>query len=149
MGTTRKEKMRYCDKCGCAITSGGHKSAASGLFVTPYLCDECYAAECDGAAKAVGFFARIFIGLLAGVATTGGVFFLLSKTAANDLSNDTQMKIAIGVEVIAIICFIASKIGSRILGSKALRFLCGVVAYFSFWMSLVFGIGMYFILKYA
>ena len=141
--------IRYCDKCGCAITSGGHKSAASGLFSTPYLCDDCYAAETDATVKTVGFFARLFIGFIFGLATTGGVFFLLSKTAVNDLSNDTQMKIAIGVEVVAIICFIASKIGSRILGSKFLRFLCGVVAYFSFWMSLVFGIGMYFILKYA
>lgn len=141
--------IRYCDRCGCAITSGGHKSSASGLFVTPYLCDDCYAAETDATVKTVGFFARLFIGFIVGLATTGGVFFLLSKTAANDLSNDVQMKIAIGVEVVAIICFISSKIGSRILGSKFLRFLCGVVAYFSFWMSLVFGIGMYFILKYA
>ena len=140
--------MRYCDKCGCAITSGGHKSACQGLFSSPYLCDECYAAETDAQVKAVGCFARIFVGVLSGLGATMGVFGILSKVAGG-LSDNVQMKIAIGVEVLAIVCFIASKIGSRILGSKFLRFVCSVIAYFSFWMSLVFGVGMYFILKYA
>ena len=65
--------MRYCDKCGCAISSGGHKSAAQGLFSTPYLCDDCYAQETESATKAVGCFAKLFIGILIGLAMTGGV----------------------------------------------------------------------------
>ena len=79
---------------------------------------------------------------------TGGVFGVLAKVAGN-LSNSVQLKIAVGVEILAVVCFIASKIGSRNLGSKFLRFICGVVSYFTFWMSLVFGVGMYFILKYG
>ena len=140
--------MRYCDKCGCAISSGGHKSAAQGLFSTPYLCDDCYAQETESATKAVGCFAKLFIGILIGLAMTGGVFGVLAKVAGN-LSNSVQLKIAVGVEILAVVCFIASKVGSRNLGSKFLRFICGVVSYFTFWMSLVFGVGMYFILKYG
>ena len=68
---------------------------------------------------------------------------------ADGLSDDVQKKIAVGIEVMAIVCFIANKIGSRILGSRFLRFVCGAVAYFSFWLTLVFGIGLYFVLKYA
>jgi hypothetical protein len=147
--------MRYCDKCGCAIASGGHKSACQGLFSSPYLCDECYATETENfmaagkaAAKGTGCLARVFVGILSGLGVTVGVFSILSKVAGS-LSDNVQMKIAIGVEVFAVVCFIASKIGTRILKSKFLRFTCSVIAYFSFWMALVFGIGMYFILKYA
>lgn len=147
--------MRYCDKCGCVITSGGHKSACQGLFSSPYLCDECYEKETEAfmaagkvAAKGAGCFAKVFVGVLSGLGVTAAIFGILSKVA-NDLSNDVQMKVAIGVEAMAIFCFIASKIGSRIFKSRFLRLVCGVVAYFSFWMSLVFGIAMYFILKYA
>lgn len=140
--------IRYCDKCGCAITSGGHKSAASGLFSTPYLCDDCYAAETDATAKTVGCFARVFVGCMAGLAMTTGVAFLLSKATVLDGVIDDKTA-CIGLEVFAVLCFIASKIGSRILKSKFLRFLCCVVAYFSFWMLIVYGIGMYFILKYG
>ena len=140
--------IRYCDKCGAAITSGGHKSAAQGLFSTPYLCDSCYEAETDATVKAVGCFGRLFIGVLSGVGMTAGIFGILSKVA-DGLSNDVQMKVAIAVEILAIATFIVTKIGSRILKSKFLRFICSVIAYFTFWMSLVFGVGMYFILKYA
>ena len=140
--------MRYCDRCGAAIASGGHKSAAQGLFSTPYLCDECYGKETDAQVKAVGCFAKVFIGVLAGLGMTAGIFGILSKVA-DGLSNDAQMKVAVGVEVLAILGFVASKIGSRIIASRFLRFACSVVAYFTFWMSLVFGVGMYFILKYA
>ena len=144
--------MRDCDKCGCAIEKGGHKSAAQGLFSSPFLCDECYAAETDATVKATtkaaGCFAKVFIGVLSGLGATVAICSMLPKVA-DGLSDDVQMKIAVGIEVLAIVSFIASKIGSRILGSKFLRFVCGVVAYFSFWMSLVFGIGLYFVLKYA
>ena len=140
--------MRYCDKCGAAITSGGHKSAAQGLFSTPYLCDECYAKETDAQVKAIGCFAKVFIGILVGLAMTAGMAFVMSKIAAG-LSDDAQMKITIGVEVAAILCFFVSKIGARRLGSRSLRFFCNVIAYFTFWMSLVLGVGMYFILKYT
>lgn len=147
--------MRYCDKCGCAIEKGGHKSAAQGLFSSPFLCDECYAAETDAmvdtvkaTSKAAGCFAKVFVGVLSGLGVTVAICNLLPKVA-DGLSDDVQKKIAVGIEVMAIVCFIASKIGSRILGSKFLRFVCGVVAYFSFWLTLVFGIGLYFVLKYA
>ena len=100
------------------------------------------------AAKGTGCLARLFVGILSGLGVTVGVFSILSKVAGG-LSDNVQMKIAIGVEVFAVVCFIASKIGARILKSKFLRFTCSVIAYFSFWMALVFGIGMYFILKYA
>ena len=144
--------MRYCDKCGCAIEKGGHKSAAQGLFSSPFLCDECYAAETDAmvnaTTKSVGCFAKVFVGVLSGLGVTFAICSLLPKVA-DGLSDDVQKKIAVGIEVLAIVCFIASKIGSRILGSKFLRFVCGVAAYFSFWLSIVFGIGLYFVLKYA
>ncbi len=140
--------MRYCDKCGATIMSGGHKSAAQGLFSTPYLCDECYAKETDAQVKAIGCFAKVFIGILVGLAMTAGMAFVMSKIAAG-LSDDTQMKLLIGVEVVAILCFLASKIGAYRLSSRSLRFFCSAIAYFTFWMSLVLGVGMYFILKYA
>lgn len=138
--------MRYCDKCGAAITSGGHKSAAQGLFSTPYLCDECYAKETDAQVKAIGCFAKVFIGILVGLAMTAGMAFVMSKIASR-LSDDAQMKLTVGIEVAAILCFLVSKIGARRLGSRALRFFCSIIAYFTFWMSLVLGVGMYFILK--
>lgn len=147
--------MRYCDKCGCEITSGGHKSACQGLFNTPYLCDECYEKETEAfmaagkvAAKGAGCFAKVFVGVLVGLGAIIGVTSILVKFGDN-LSDDVQAKILLGVEVIAIVSFIASKICSRILKSKFMRFVCSVVAYFSFWLSLVLGVAMYFILKYA
>lgn len=144
--------IRYCDKCGVAITNGGHKSASSGIFRgTPIICDKCYSEEiamAKTAVKGVGLLARLWIGIVSGLALTGGIFLILSNVG-NALSNETQRTVTIGVEVVAILCFIASKIGQRILRSKFLRFVCGVVAYFTFWMSLVFGIGLYFILKYG
>jgi hypothetical protein len=100
------------------------------------------------AVKGVGLLARLWIGIVSGLALTAGIFLILSNVG-NALSNETQRTVTIGVEVVAILCFIASKIGQRILRSKFLRFVCGVVAYFTFWMSLVFGIGLYFILKYG
>ena len=116
--------MRYCDKCGCAIEKGGHKSAAQGLFSSPFLCDECYAAETDAmvdtvkaTSKAAGCFAKVFVGVLSGLGVTVAICNLLPKVA-DGLSDDVQKKIAVGIEVMAIVCFIASKIGSRILGSK-------------------------------
>ena len=118
------------------------------MFSTPYLCDDCYAQETESTTKAIGCVAKLFIGILTGLAMMGGVFAILAKIAG-ELSNSIQVKIAVGVEVFAIVCFIASKVGSRNLGSKFLRFICGVVAYFMFWMSLVFGVGMYFMLKYG
>ena len=127
---------------------GGHKSAAQGLFSTPYLCDECYAKETDAQVKAIGCFAKVFIGILVGLAMTAGTAFVMSKMAAG-LSDNAQMKILLGVEVAAILCFFVSKIGARRLGSRSLRFFCGIISYFTFWMSLVLGVGMYFILKYA
>ena len=149
--------VRYCDKCGAAITSGGHKSAvvSGGLFGNaPYLCDDCYASESESVAaagkvavKGAGCFAKVFIGVLAGLGMTAGICTLLSKTTVlNGLSPSTVL---VAIEVLAIACFVAGKIGSRILKSRFLRFICCVIAYFAFWMALVFGIGMYFILKYC
>ena len=146
--------MRYCDKCGAAITDGGHKSDIGGLFTsTRIICDNCHAAEVASemaaaktAAKGIGLFARLIIGIVSGLGMTAGVCALLSKaTFLNNISTSAGL---IAIEVFAITCFIASKICSRILKSKFLRFVCSVVAYFSFWMSLVFGVAMYFILKY-
>ena len=79
---------------------------------------------------------------------TTGVAFLLSKATVLDGVIDDKTA-CVGLEVFAVLCFITSKICSRILKSKFLRFLCCVVAYFSFWMLIVYGIGMYFILKYG
>ena len=147
--------MRYCDKCGCAITSGGHKSACQGLFSSPYLCDECYEKETaafmaagKSAAKGVGCFAKIFVGILIGLGATAGIAGILVKLGSC-VPDNALPRIAIGIEVLAIVCFIASKISSRCLRSKFLRFVSNVVAYASFWASLVFGITMYFLLKYA
>ena len=140
--------MRYCDKCGAAITSGGHKSAASGLFGQAYLCDSCSASEDAAAVKTVGCFAKLFIGVLSGLGMTAGVCTLLSKIPIlNNMRVSTSTGV-IAIEAIAVVCFIAGMIGARTLRSKFLRFICRAVAYFSFWMSLVFGVAMYFILKY-
>ena len=77
---------------------------------------------------------------------TGGMAFILSKITGG-LSDDAQMKIVIGVEVVAILCFFVSKIGARKLGRRFQRFCCNIIAYCTFWMSLVLGVMLYFILK--
>lgn len=141
--------MRYCDKCGCAITSGGHKSACQGIFNTPYLCDECYEKETEAAVKGVGCFAKIFVGFLIGLGATAGISGILAKLGGCGVPDNALPKIAIGVEVLAIVCFFATKIGSKFLKSKFLRFVSNVASYISFWISLVFGTAMYFLLKYA
>jgi len=144
--------MRYCDKCGAAITSGGHKSCASGIFTgTPYICDDCYDKEvAAGAAvgKAALGIGRLFIGILVGLGEIIGVCTVL-KTVAGNMPDAAAVKLLVGVEVAAIICFIASKIGTRVLRNRFVKFLLRVVAYFTFWLSLVFGVGLYFIIKYA
>ena len=143
-----KLEMRYCDKCGAAITSGGHKSAASGIFGQPYLCDSCSAAEDATVAMTFGCFAKLVIGALSGLGTTIGVCALLSKLTLLNKVHASPTTVVIAIESLAVVCFIASKIGSRILRSKFLRFACRVIAYFSLWMSLVHGVAMYFIIKY-
>lgn len=147
--------MRYCDKCGAAIPNGGHKSCASGIFGTPIICDDCYDKEvATGAAvgkaalsmgKVIG---RLFIGILVGLGGIIGVCTVL-KTVAGIIPDAAAVKLLVGVEVVAIICFIVSKIGTYVLRNRFVKFLLRVVAYFTFWFSLVFGVGLYFIIKYA
>lgn len=147
--------MRYCDRCGAAITSGGHKSCASGIFGTPYICDDCYdkevatGAALGKAALSIGvLLGRLFIGILIGLGEIIGVCAVLKRVAGN-MPDASASKLLVGVEVAAIVCFLVSKIGARILRNCFFQFLLRIVAYFTFWLSLVFGVGLYFILKYA
>ena len=49
---------------------------------------------------------------------------------------------------IFIICFIISKVGTYKLQNRFAKFILRIVAYFTFWMSLVYGVALYFIIKY-
>lgn len=142
--------MRYCDRCGAAIVSGGHKSCSSGLWGSPFVCDECFEKEVEAGKAAAGiglFFVRIFIGILVGL----GAILAMCKGVeftCGGLSNAVTNRILIGMEGVAIICFIISKVGTYKLQNRFAKFILRIVAYFTFWMSLVYGVALYFIIKY-
>lgn len=148
--------MRYCDKCGAAIVNRGHKSCSSGIFRgTPIICDECYEKECamglavGKAAFSVGkVIARWFVGILIGLMFVIGACKAEIALAGN-LPDATQVKVFIGIEVAVVACFVASKVGTIILRNRFVKFLLRVIAYFTFWMSLIFGVALYFVIKYT
>ena len=142
--------MRYCDRCGAKIVSEGHKSCASGLWGSQFVCEECFEKEAEAGKAAAGiglFFVRIFVGILAGL---GAILAMckVGESFSGSVPDDAAKWILIGTEVVAIICFIVSKSGTYKLQNRLAKFILRIVAYLSFWMSLVYGVALYFIIKY-
>jgi len=137
--------MRYCDKCGAEITSGGHKSNYTSFTGTDFLCDDCYAAEEKTPASIV---ARLVIGVIVGMGGGMGLVCAL-ESLFGKFSNTVQSGILIAMEILLIGTFIACKIGRMRLRSRFLKSILGLVAYLTFWVVLVMGVLLFIVLKWG
>ncbi len=140
--------MRYCDKCGAAITSGGHKSHFGSFAGTPFLCADCYAVEDKNVNTVAMFVVRLVVGLFIGLGGAMGLAGVMDKICGG-FSNTVQTGVAIGMETVLIVGYIACKIGRMRLQSRFVKFLLGVASFPLFWVALAFGGALALILKHG